>query len=60
MVNKQQKYRIVADMAGFFCVEESMNGIWYKRFIAGKGQTGLELAEEWLANKKMNKNDLSN
>lgn len=59
-MTKQQKFRIVADLKGFFCVEELSNGIWCKRFIAGKGQTGLELAEEWIANKKMNKNDLSN
>ena len=51
-MTKQQKYRIVADLKGFFCVEELSNGIWYKRFIAGKGQTGLELAEEWLAHRK--------
>ena len=49
---KQKKYRIVADMDSLFSVEEMLSGIWCKRFIAGKGKAGLELAEEWLSNRK--------
>lgn len=48
----QQKFRIVADLSGMFTVEELQSCCWIKRFIAGKGKAGLELAEEWLANLK--------
>ena len=51
-MTKQQKYRIVADLDCIFSVEEKLSGTWCKRFIAGKGKEGLELAEEWIANRK--------
>ena len=56
-MNKQKKFRIVADMDSLFSVEEMLSGIWCKRFIAGKGKAGLELAEEWLSNQKMSNHD---
>ena len=51
-MSKQQKFRIVADMDSLFSVEELQSCCWIKRFIAGKGKDGLEMAEEWLANRK--------
>lgn len=47
-MSKQQKFRIVVDFRGFYCVMEVISGIYFKRFIAGPGNTGLELAEEWI------------
>ena len=49
MMKKQQKYRIATDKQDIFWVQELRNGTWCDRFGGGKGKSGLEACEEWIA-----------
>ena len=53
MANKK-KYRIVTDHDNIFCVEELKQQTWCLVFRALHGKAGLELAEEWIENRKEN------
>ena len=50
-MNKQKRFRIVAELDGIYRVEELKQQTWCIVFSAGHGNEGLELAETWLADR---------